>query len=414
MKKSSLITITAVVVVVIVVLAAFVVLVHPSSTTTKPALAPGTAFVSPTTIGKSMGGTWNRDFSFIIGESNALSLIYAEYGITAPPNSMGYSSTGPIPNLTQNGTAVLKGNAQVSVIGYHESSGTGRLMGLYLYLPNSTIASSLYLYISATIQHNSSVSVKTGTIGTVPFIFGNSTIRGNVTEAIISQDGNYVISFAYMNTAGVPESSLVALMTAELNALGKGVTLAYPSELVSTSQINSALGMDANSSSYVYVNISDMQELMSLSSLTGTGNNQLTHLAIAEKEMINNVTGMGLVAFGDAGMHEMAVSGYITFNTSTYPSTIYQLLTTAMASNSTVAKTLHQGTVDGKQYFYVNISMPVYGFSNMSGPTVVSYYNISIAVSLDGNALLFAIVMSRSVVGYGPLSSVLSSQISDL
>ncbi len=331
------------------------------------------------------------------GAHNPIGFLKAYFGLIEP----NYSSS--VSSLPSNETQYLRGNSQFSVIGYGRNSTGAKIVGAALYLPNATLASGIYINLTAKFHNNVSVKLSTGNIGGNPYTFVNVTYRGNVTEGIFSHDGNYFLAFVYKGAAAVSEKGLVNIMTEEIQALGNGKTLSYPSSLVSSSQAGTALGVGIDSSVYFDANITNMSSVMhSLSGISGNSSFGSGYGPVSS-QYLANVTGVGVTVFENASHHEIAVSSFVTFRNSTYPSSLFKLLNLRLGGDKNFSPTYHAGMLNSKQYFFVS--------GNLSANSSVK---ISLLVCDDGNSLIVQAVLSPVALTYVQMASLASAQISDL
>lgn len=373
---------------------------YPRLTSQSPHLSAGTSFLSSGTIGNNVGGTWHREFYVTAGADNPIAFLSAYFGLVMP------NYTFTVNTLPSNETQYLSGNSQFSVIGYGESGAVGDIFGATLYLPKATLATGIYVNLTAKFQNNISVKLSTGTIGGNQYTFINFTHNGNVTEGIFSHDGNYFIAFVYAGGTGVSKTGFVKVMSEEINALGNGRTVSYPSKLVLPSQAGSALGIGVDSSVYFSANVTNMSSLIhAFSDIYGSNRTSAGSMAgtAISTQYAGNLTGAGVTVFGNTTRNEIAVSSFATFRSSTYSSSLYELLNLQFSSNQNFSSTYHSGTIGGKQYFFVSGNLS----ANLSA-------QISLLVCVDGNSLIVQAVMAPGPMTYTQMTAFASAQISDI
>jgi hypothetical protein len=381
----------------VLIVAGAAVYLYPRLVKQSPALSAGTSFLSSGTISSSVGGNWHRQYYITAGAHNPIAFVRAYFGMLMP----NYTQSGsPLP---ANETQYLSGNSQFSIIGYSEQTTGANIVGALLYLPNVTLATGIYANLTAKLHNNVSVQVSTGTIGSAPYTFANLTYNGNVTEGIFTHNGNYFLAFVYVGTTGVSKSSLVNVMTEEVHSLGTGTTVSYPSRLVTSSQAGSALSIGIDSTIYFSANVTNMSSVIRAfsgisgnTSVTGAGANTVGD------QYLGNLTGAGATVFGNVSQHEIALSSFATFKSSTYSSSLYEALNTQF-DNSNYSSSYHSGVVSGKQYFFVNASV-----SNGSSA------QISLLVCVDGNSLIVQAVLSPGAMTYTQMTAFAAAQISDI
>ena len=384
----------AVAVVALLIIAVGVVYIYPKlNHKALPATVPGTSFVAPKVIADAIGGTWTESFYVAGGEHNIPGFVNT-YAALA-----GVSSNSSQLLIPPNETYLLEGSIQLSLMGYSQNKTGAHLFSAIGFMPNSTMASEIYLNFSAKIEQNTSVSVSKGTINGYPYVLANATYNGNETEIMLTNYGRYVIFFVYYGKSGVNGSSMMTLTKDEMTVIGSSTTLSYPSQLVSMNQMNSTIASGFNSEIYAVANVTGLRSLFNTLENTSTTSNYTSNAI--EREYIDNITALGLAVFGNPTAKEFALSSFVTFNSSVYPSSIYEALNANFMSNHNF--TYHSGTIDGKQYFYISGSIS-------SNSTV----NISAIFCLDGNSLIVGAVLGPETMSLSQMTSLASIQISDI
>ena len=371
----------------IIVIAGAVAVAYPMLANSKPATTPGTSFISTGVVGSSIGGTWQKTF-YVAGGTHDPAAFYQATGST-----LGNITVSPY----------LSGNVAGSVIGYDEPATGANLTSLFVYFPNSTAAANAYANITRAVDQNSSIQVSSGTVAGADYTYVNLTAGLKVTQAIYGHSGNYLVAFIYVSTTAVSEKGMVTLLGDQFKVLNSSPTPPYPAHLVTSGQANSALSISADSYTFAVANITNASSLLgSLGESSLFGN--ATYGGSFQTELLGNITEIGLAAFVDTAKNVTAVSAYATFKTSTMPTTVWEDLSLEMSSSTSgYASSYHQGTVNGKQYFFINTS---------ENPFTHTY--TSAIFCLDGNSLLIQFATASSVYGYQVMSGLTSSQISDL
>ena len=388
----------AVIFVAVLIVAGAAVYLYPRLVKHGPAMSAGTSFLSSGTIGRSVGGSWHREYYITAGAHNPIAFVKAYLGMLMP----NYTQSGsPLP---ANETQYLNGNSQFSVIGYGENKTGANIDGALLYLPNATLATGIYVNLTAKLHNNISVQVSTGTIGSTPYTFVNFTNNGNVTEAIFAHDGNYFLAFVYAGSPGVPKSGLVAVMTEELSTLGSGTTVSYPAHLVTSSQAASAFGIGIDSTIYFSANVTNMSSVIrALSGLSGNASISGASTSTVGNQYLGNLTAAGAAVFGNVSRSEIALSSFATFKSSTYSSSLYEALNIQFSGNKNYSSSYHSGVVSGKDYFFVSANL-----SNSSSA------HISLLVCADGNSLIVQAVLTPGVMTYTQMTVFAAAQIADI
>ncbi len=386
---SKTVMIAAIAIVVVVVAAAALVVVYPRLVNNKPSTVPGTSFISPGVVGSSIGGSWQKTFYVSGGTENPadLTLTYSQL----------------LTNLT---TAQLipayqayPAGAGASAIGYRESGTGSTLFSLYVDYPNSTAASDAYANITSSLQLNSSIHLSSGTVSGAAYTYANVTGGVNATQLIYSHSGTYLFGFVYDGATAVSESGMVNLVKNEISVLGT-TSSSYPSQLVTTAQVNSALSLSMNSYAYALANITNASSLLNT---YGTSTANLTGAGMIESQSIGNITEVGFTTMGDQASNVTMGSAFVSFKIATYPSALYEDLNSIIGSNSFYSQSYHTGTVSGKQYFYFNTNVS----SNSSA-------KISLLFCVDGNTLIVQYVISSTLYNYQQMTGLAAAQISDL
>lgn len=386
---SKTVMIAAVAIVVVVVAAAALVVVYPKLVNNKPSTVPGTSFISTGVVGNSLGGSWQKTFYVSAGSDNPsdLALAYSEL--------LTNFTTGQVIPAYQGYPA----SASASVIGYRESSTGSNLFSLYVDYPNSTAAADAYANLTSGLQLNSSIHLTQGTVSGTPYTYANVTGGVNATQLIYSHSGSYLFGFAYDGANAVSESGMVNLVKNEIAVLGTTST-SYPSQLVTTAQVNSALSLSTDSYAYALANITDASSLLNT---YGSSSSNITGASLIEDQFVGNITEAGFTTMGDRASNVTMGSAFVSFKIATYSSTLYEDLNTYFGTNSLYSQSYHSGTVSGKQYFYFN--------ANASS---TSSAKISLLFCVDGNTLIIQYAISSTPYGYQQMSGLASAQISDL
>ena len=382
----------------VLIVAGAAVYLYPRLVRQNPTLSAGTSFLSSGTIGSSVGGSWHRQYYITAGAHNPIAFASAYLGMLIP----NYTQSGsPLP---ANETQYLRGNSQLSVIGYGEQNTGANIVGALLYLPNVTTATGIYVNLTAKLHNNVSVQVSTGTIGSEPYTFVNFTSSANVTEGIFTHDGNYFLTFVYAGTTGISKSGLVNLLTEEVHALGSGTTVSYPSRLVTSSQAGSALSIGVDSTIYFSANVTNMSSVIhALSGISANNSVSGAGASTVGNQYLGNLTGAGAAVFGNTSRNEIALSSFATFKSSTYSSSLYEVLNLQFSNNRNYSSSYHSGVVSGKQYFFVN--------ANISNSSSVQ---ISLLVCVDGNSLIVQAVLSPGALTIAQMTAFAAAQISDV
>lgn len=386
--------VAAVAVVVIVVVAGVLVFAIPMlNKASKPSTVPGTSFISTGTVGSSIGGSWQKSFYVSGGVHNPSAVLQTYLNtVVSPYGSISTTTNSSIPT-----------SADASLIGYTEATSGSTLAAFYVYYPNSTAASEAYSNITILLQMNSSVILSTGTVSGAPYTFANATGGVNATQMIYSHNGNLLLGFLYTGKTAVSQSGMVSLLKNQLEVLGTGQSAAFPSQLVTESQVNSALSLNTNSYIYAIANTSNLAPVLNAASTAGLNTSSGT--AVIESQFLGNLSAFGIATYADQVKNVTVGSAFLTFNTSIYSSTLYEELNTVFSTSSVYAPYYHAGTISGKQYFFVNIS------SNSSSPGAAE---LSLIVCVSGNSLIIQYTVASSVYGYQQLTALTAAQISDL
>ncbi len=386
---SKTVMIAAVAIVVVVVAAAAMVVIYPRLVNNKPSTVPGTSFISTGVVGSSIGGSWQKTFYVSEGSENPadLALTYSQLLTNLTPAQLIPAYQG------------YPAGAGGSVIGYRESSTGSNLFSLYLDYPNSTAASDAYANITASLQLNSSIHLSSGTVSGTAYTYANITGGVNATQLIYSHSGSYLFGFVYDGATAVSESGMVNLVKSEISVLGTTPT-SYPSQLVTTAQVNSALSLSMDSYAYALANITDASSLLNT---YGASASNLTGTSMIENQFIGNITEVGYTTMGDHASNVTMGSVFVSFKIATYSSTLYEDMNTYAGTNSLYSQSYHSGTVGGKQYFYFN--------ANASS---TSSAKISLLFCVDGNTLIIQYVISSTPYNYQQMTGLASAQVSDL
>jgi hypothetical protein len=386
-------TLIAVAIVAIVIIAAVVIYAYPSfNRKTIPATIPGTPLIAPKVIADTLGGTWSKNFYVSGGAMNTIGLVDSFAGV--------FNFTANT-TAASNYTGFLTGSSDISFAGYSQNKTDAHLFSAIAFLPNVTVASHIYINFTAKLENNSSVAYSTGRIGSSPYVVANVTYRGNETQLIVANDGRYVILFVYSGKTGVSTSSFITLAGDEIQILGKGMTVSYPSQLVTADQMNTSIGSGFNSEVYAVANITGIGSLIGIleGNLTSSANS--SSLNSAEMQYLQNITAAGIAIFGNPALKDMAFSSFITFNASSYPASIYQALDLEFSSNANY--THRSGTVSSEPYFYLS--------GNLSANSSVK---ITLLFCLDGKSLLVDGVMGTNIISLDGMVSLAAAQINDI
>ncbi len=389
------VTVAVVMVVIIVIIAGVIVFAVPGILKSKPSTTAGTPFISTAVVKSNIGGNWQKNYFVSGGAHNPGSLVQAYEGIYFSASQLNSSGS-----LAVNGPS----SADLSLIGFSDSADGSNLIASFIYFPNSTAASEAYSNITASLQSNSSVSLSSGTVAGAAYTYVNATTQTNATQAIYSHFGNYLAGFLYHGPSAVTEGGMVGLMKSQVEVLGSSSNFPFPASLATTSQVNSALSLSTDSYVYAVANISGLGNLLSLLNASSIGSSgsasTSTATSVIASEFLGNLTGFGIVTYGDHAKNVTVGSAYLTFSTTTYAAGLYEELNAVFGTNKAYSSSYHQGTVSGSPYFYVNIS---------SGGA-----QISLLLSSKGNTLVVEYTLSSTVYTYQQLSGLASAQISDL
>lgn len=385
--------IAAVAVVVIVVVAGVLVFAIPMLSKGKPSTVPGTSFISTGTVSSSLGGSWQKSF-YVSGGVNNPSAVLQTYLDTV------MSSYGVAGTATSSG---VPSSAQASLIGYTESTSGSTLAAFYVYYPNSTAASEAYSNVTLLLQLNSSIVLSTGTVSGAPYTYANGTQGVNATQLIYSHNGNLLLGFAYTGSNAVSEAGMVSLVKNQLEVLGSGQSAAFPSQLVTESEVNSALSLNANSYIYAIANTSNLGS--AVQALNVGGLNSSSGTGAIEAQFIGNLSAVGFATYADPVKNVTVGSAFLTFTSTTFSSSLFEDFNTVFSTSGAYAPYYHAGTVDGKQYFFVNIS-----YNN----GLPGAFELSMIFCVSGNSLIIQYTIASSVYGYSQMTALTSAQISAL
>jgi len=405
--RNSLKALIAVIVVIVVVVASVVILLPKHTTTPAITKQPGTSFVSTSDLNRTVGTGWSEVAYFSAGETNALqiylAILHLEYG------SYYSSVSSQIDKEFANVSTYVSGHTAVSDIVYVNKVTDSVLLATYLTLPNVTLAKNLYLNLTYQINKNTSIAVEYSNSTSSGYLFINaSSATTGPKEGFLGYSSHYLIFFIYYTKNHfVPDKSMYTLFSDELTILGSTSLQLQPTNLVTSSQIESALGLDFNSSAYLEANVSNMTDLITAlnsSMNTGVMLNSST-MQYTSNAYVENISAAGFEVFGNESSSTIGGAGFVTFKASAYASAIYGLLSTAISNNATVAPTYHSGTSNGEQYFYFSYSTK--SFTNSS-------VNLSVLVLLDGNTIVFSYALSGASMPYTSMLSLASAQVSDM
>ncbi|NNN17359.1 MAG: hypothetical protein HKL79_03225 [Thermoplasmata archaeon] len=396
-KSAAAISVAVAAAVVIASVAVVSIYYRPGPTSSPGALA-GTDLLAPGVVASSLGGNWSEKLSAVGGGENPLGLLTAYAALSGfPLNTTGTGS---------NYSAVLAGSSQLSTADYSQQGTGANLMGAVAFLPNATIASEIFTNLTTAIESDSSLSFSQGQIGSSNYILANATSMGNETQLILTESGRNVVLFVYAGITGVSGSAMTTLASDQLQVLGSGSTVAYPSQLVSFAQLNTTIGPGFNSEIYAAINTTDLGALWAAVpagnlSVNSTGSFNASSLSPIEMQYLDNITGLGLAVFGGPASNGSAFSSFVSFNASTYSVSLYEELDLVYSSSSNY--TYHNGTIGSSPYFYIagNLS------ANSTG-------KISLVFCLENNSILVDGVLGSSVTSYSPLVALTTDQIADL